>query len=340
MNYTQNHHLPQWEETDRVLMTNFNEAMLSIEASLTEGAGNTAHLDRWAENMARDLYRQAVQQAVHHGRCGLTDSMWLNPLASVEDAAGCGWNGQYGVHLGGEIAPTVAGIEATAKEISIVSTMGTPFGISDIAQTDFTSDGFGMLNTVTVWSYREQAYPDEYAFTVTLTRLDTGEVTASAGPFTSLSGPNSTVTQVLTVNFPLESQIKYRLSFSRGTGNSFKGISGFVLKGDHFNGSAVPLTVSSRKPNSSITNTVTTPDYAKTAIPLLRWQGAGAVTLSVNGIPLTASRTRTALNAVGATCQEVEYSPIPLTGTALTVRADMDAGGGELDLFDYGLLWR
>ena len=35
MNYTTNYHLPQWVEEDRIMMTDFNEAMESIEEGLT-----------------------------------------------------------------------------------------------------------------------------------------------------------------------------------------------------------------------------------------------------------------------------------------------------------------
>ena len=35
MNYTENYQLPQWEENDRILMADFNEAMGNIEAGLT-----------------------------------------------------------------------------------------------------------------------------------------------------------------------------------------------------------------------------------------------------------------------------------------------------------------
>lgn len=35
MNYTTNYHLPQWAETDRVLMQDFNEAMAGIESGIT-----------------------------------------------------------------------------------------------------------------------------------------------------------------------------------------------------------------------------------------------------------------------------------------------------------------
>lgn len=34
MNYTENYHLPQWEEQDRVMRLDFNSAMASIEAGL------------------------------------------------------------------------------------------------------------------------------------------------------------------------------------------------------------------------------------------------------------------------------------------------------------------
>ena len=36
MNYTENYHLPQWEETDRIMRTDFNAAMASLEGGLTE----------------------------------------------------------------------------------------------------------------------------------------------------------------------------------------------------------------------------------------------------------------------------------------------------------------
>ena len=34
MNYTQNYHLPQWVETDRILMDDFNDAYSAIDAAL------------------------------------------------------------------------------------------------------------------------------------------------------------------------------------------------------------------------------------------------------------------------------------------------------------------
>ena len=36
MNYTTNYHLPQWVESDRILMEDFNDAMETIDEGLTE----------------------------------------------------------------------------------------------------------------------------------------------------------------------------------------------------------------------------------------------------------------------------------------------------------------
>ena len=41
MNYTEKYHLPQWEETDRIMRTDFNAAMAGIETGI-EGAKTEA----------------------------------------------------------------------------------------------------------------------------------------------------------------------------------------------------------------------------------------------------------------------------------------------------------
>ena len=35
MNYTENYHLPQWEETDRIMRVDFNDAMANLEEGMT-----------------------------------------------------------------------------------------------------------------------------------------------------------------------------------------------------------------------------------------------------------------------------------------------------------------
>lgn len=115
MNYTKNYHLPQWEETDRVLMEDFNQMCMNLEDALSRMAPSV----QAADHMSRDLYRQAVQQRLRHGVDDRTDSMWLNSLTTRADAGGegHGWNGRYGVAWGSWALPTVEGIKATATEL-------------------------------------------------------------------------------------------------------------------------------------------------------------------------------------------------------------------------------
>ena len=40
MDYTTNYHLPQWVESDRIMMEDFNEAMAAIEKGLSDGKNN------------------------------------------------------------------------------------------------------------------------------------------------------------------------------------------------------------------------------------------------------------------------------------------------------------
>ena len=36
MNYTENYHLPQWEETDRIMMEDFNQMCADIDSSIRQ----------------------------------------------------------------------------------------------------------------------------------------------------------------------------------------------------------------------------------------------------------------------------------------------------------------
>ena len=85
-----------------MMRTDFNQMCADIDGGLSElkeksaAAGVETEWIRLAvENQKRDVYRAAVHQRVHHGPVGISDTMWLNPLASWEDTGGegHGWDG-------------------------------------------------------------------------------------------------------------------------------------------------------------------------------------------------------------------------------------------------------
>ena len=173
MKYTEKCRLPQWDETDRVLRTDFNDAFAGLER-----IGADHGQLRWmAGNLIRDAYRREVQGRILHGRCGLSDSMWINALETREEAGGDGhgWNGKYGVFLGGGALPTVEGIRANAKEISEIRTLGTDEDNIHQAAAEFVSNGYGTLVNLSCYFNRWYNSTENLSITIRLIRTDTGK---------------------------------------------------------------------------------------------------------------------------------------------------------------------
>ncbi len=63
MNYTENYHLPQWVETDRVMMDDFNAAMASIESGLDKTGREAANYASPAQANASALATKAQTAA-------------------------------------------------------------------------------------------------------------------------------------------------------------------------------------------------------------------------------------------------------------------------------------
>ena len=150
MDYTANHHLPQWVKSDRIMMDDFNQMCRDIETGLNQaqatatsvlGTAQTTdtRLRTIAADMSRDFYRQAVQQKLHRRTAGIMDSMWLNALICREDAPGI-WCGGNGVTLSSRRA-TMEGIRESAKEESYVCTVPGAAYKNDTAAVTFTSNG-------------------------------------------------------------------------------------------------------------------------------------------------------------------------------------------------------
>ena len=62
MNYTTNYHLPQWVESDRILMEDFNEAMENIDGGI-KGAKDAASVAQTAAESAQSTANTAESKA-------------------------------------------------------------------------------------------------------------------------------------------------------------------------------------------------------------------------------------------------------------------------------------
>ena len=82
MNYTKNHHLPQWEKTDRIMMEDFNQMCADMEAGL----------DKTAKDAAADTAAARSESAAAAARAQSTADTAVSKAdaaRAVADAAYC-----------------------------------------------------------------------------------------------------------------------------------------------------------------------------------------------------------------------------------------------------------
>ena len=63
MNYTERYHLPQWEETDRIMRTDFNQMCVDMEAGLSKTASDAAAETASGVKSASDAASRAASAA-------------------------------------------------------------------------------------------------------------------------------------------------------------------------------------------------------------------------------------------------------------------------------------
>ena len=351
MEYTPNHHMPQWVKSDRIMMDDFNAAFASIETGLDKAQATAAdvlgaaqstdtRLRTIAADLSRDFYRLAIQQKLQHGTAGITDSMWLNAFNCREDAPGI-WCGGSGLALSGKKA-TVAGIKATAEELSYICTVPGYNNQGHTAAVTFTSDGYSILESVEIYTEVNVNYAStDVDFTIFLYEDKTGKLVGQAGPFRTEQAPKSDCIYARQVNFPLAEGVKYRMEFSIPSGQGYQRVTYFALgtsRSPYVQTAA--LILKNQPTKSSTSHTITAPAWASGGIGIARWSGSGSVSLAVNGKNLPAVRTRQYPNAAGTQCKETEFQLAALPGASMTLGASIQKGSGNLFLYDVGILWK
>lgn len=88
MNYTKNHHLPQWEESDRILMTDFNQMCSDMESGLDkiqdEAAAGRQSIQEIVNKIQKDLGTQGKTVRLLTGSYVGTGKQGPNAIQSVK----------------------------------------------------------------------------------------------------------------------------------------------------------------------------------------------------------------------------------------------------------------
>ena len=110
MNYTQNHHLPQWVKSDRIRMDDFNDAMANIESGLNAAdAAQSAAASALSKANAAQSAANAAQSAAN--RAFSTENM---PFV-VGSYVGCGTEA---AHIGLGFKPSLVIVSGVTESAS------------------------------------------------------------------------------------------------------------------------------------------------------------------------------------------------------------------------------
>jgi hypothetical protein len=356
MTKTTNLELPQWEASDTINRTDFNDAFATLDNGYAAAVQAAEAARTLADGMAADTSAAITAAAAeaedrNFARFCRVANHTLRAMAEHDDAWRLGafflpFDSAHGNTISGTLqrddmawmgnSSTLLTSQLLTQTATKVASISSTDG-SDTCTITFTPPYSGRLTRVRlVGSYHGNTNGNTGACTVTLTNLTTGTVEAvQAATFNFTAGGFSGSTYA-DVDLLLHVQQKYQLD----------------VKLD-----AMDFTDISLAPNLSSTSyTLTAAGYklaAATASATLAageeslggvvlahyvpWGNGGAISLTWDGETISPACTRTVTDQAGRTVQEAEFrknTAIPASSSLslnLTCKTD-----GELELYDWG----
>jgi len=187
MNYTKNYHLPQWDETDRIMRTDFNQMCAGLEDGMTENAQGAAEAKQNASALDRKVLDRLRRLAYNH-------------YSAVQDMEPVPW--QVGVFhqnpakdgTGVTSAPLLNGVYYAGKnpagvtlgsgssymqEVAQMTLVKNNLAACTTLQTDICVPANAYVNRIGMSGNISGNVPNtSFPVRLTLTNLDTGETEA------------------------------------------------------------------------------------------------------------------------------------------------------------------
>lgn len=187
MNYTKNYHLPQWEETDRIMRTDFNRMCADMEAGMTENARTAADVRQNIDALDQKILARLRRAAYNH-------------YSTVQDMDPVPW--QVGVFhqnpakdgTGVTSAPLLNGVYYAGKnpagtslgsgssymqEVAQMTLVKNNLAACTTLQTDICVPANAYVNRIGMSGNISGNVPNtSFPVRLTLTNLDTGETEA------------------------------------------------------------------------------------------------------------------------------------------------------------------
>ena len=354
MNYTTNYHLPQWVETDRIRMEDFNQAMADIDEGIAEersarqeaindlsqsaaqsqAAAKTELFNKLRQS-GYDLYQMAGRAACKNLFSFAAKSMVINTLHTAEELA----RAEICLHLTGggiQIGPatelTLAKINAAIYEWT--NGEAASIAASATAAVKFRSTFRGTITKLNVWYHRTNVNnTGSLPLYVRLYDQATGSRIYQSERLSGKVMSQTDTADTLTVAVPVEPNRDYRLELYSG-GDIFTGTIGFGTMGtEALTGEAAGQAITS----CSVTDSMTLETRADQAVAVVHYSGGDqAPTATLDGQAMTAGTPKAATALDGTACQELEFFLEGSFSGAVTLVVSAQSSGSDLTLHDAG----
>lgn len=314
MNYTKEHHFPQWEKTDRVLMEDFNRMCQDMETGLNEANASAASADAAAEaralarlrKLGYDLCQTAARSAAAGASQGHAKGLVYNGLTTPEERAKT--DGLYipecdGMWLGPRTGLTLERLNEKITETQIGTTKST--GDKTSSWIKFHSVGRGVIQELQIWFHQNSTH--YYTPNVTVRCYD---VSASTYVYDSgevkqeMTGAIGEIRRTVAVDIPIEAGHDYRLEMDMKA-SLFGGRTGIgTEETQSLAGTLVPTLYT----GGTVSDSLRLESPASMALAVVHYTGGDAApTAKIKDQAMTPAASRQTTSARGAACTEQEY---------------------------------
>ena len=354
MDYTTNYHLPQWVETDRVQMEDFNQMCADIDQGITEereareaadtALGQTtaqAQASAKAETLKKlrrggyDLYQMAGRASRLDLFAFPTKSIVVNGLHTAAElgrvSGGLALLEGGGVKIGPSTGLSMERLTAGITDwtdAEILELYGTATAV-----VKFRSAVQGTITALNVWFHRDRSINVEMDVYIRLYDEDTGAQVYASGKLTSKTLAYTDTQDTLSVAIPIGLNRNYRLEMYNKE-EMFEGTFGFGAMGAQ----ALTGTVTAQPETvCTITETLTLETGAEQAVAVVHYSGGDqAPTATLGGQAMTAGTPKAATALDGTACQELEFFLEGSFTGAVTLVVSAQSSASDLTLHDAG----
>ena len=354
MDYTQNHHLPQWIKSDRIMMDDFNAAFASIDKGLSERNQAVDNLSGQISNVSNTLSQQITDRALegatfdrfcraaynHYHLAKLSDPFprqmgAFHQSFTPEDVTVPGMTRRGDCCYMG-VGTRAVSLKAFYDSLIVDSQLNVAYNaaVSPLI-IRFSATMPGILKTLRLNGRSDANHPhvQNGPCHVTFVNLTTGATDASFDITLGISGNTTqTGTRSVELNIPFHSGYSYRLTVEPT--NKYYNYNSLMVYDSGFQAELLNF------PSVNITRQINGIDPCSGGIVLAHFNSyiaGGTVSLLWNNQNIPPYKTRTITDEDGRSLKEIEFRKNGAVPASNTIQLQLRCNtNGEMALYRWG----